>query len=282
MEAISHGSKSGSALLPIIFLFGLGFVMGHRSIAIASDSFNGAPAVSIKDPELWLGETQIIDKDSRAIRRQVSELIEGATDDRERALRIFHFVRDEIVFGWDGAFYAMTASEVLRAGRGFCNTKATLFIAMLRSAGIPARQRFVDLRSDVLYSLADTGGEYVDHSYTEVYLDGHWIGVDSYVIDRPLYLKAIAKLRDSGRRLGYGVHLNGTIDWDGINDSFVQFVDDGTVDKLTVREHGVFADVNDFYASVNDTWNRRTRLRAVAMRIFLPIATRNVERLRSG
>ncbi len=281
MEKFNLGFWPGSAPLLVILLLGLGFVMDNPN-AVHADDFGGAPAVSFEDTEPWLGETRMIDKDSAAVRQKVSELIEGAVDDRERALRIFHFVRDEIAFGWEGAFYAMTATEVLRAERGFCNTKATLFIAMLRAAGIPARQRFVDLRADVLYGLVDTGGPYVDHSYTEVYLDGRWIGVDSYVIDQPLYVKAISRLRDSGRQLGFGVHLNGTIDWDGFSDSFVQFVDDDSVDQLTIRDHGVFADVNDFYASVDDTWNRRAGLRAVAMRFFLPMATRNVERLRSG
>ena len=41
----------------------------------------------------------------------------------------------------------MRASEVLRAKVGYCNTKATLFIALLRAAGVPARQHFVDLRN---------------------------------------------------------------------------------------------------------------------------------------
>lgn len=38
---------------------------------------------------------------------------------------------------------ALTASEVLKQGQGFCNPKATLLVALMRAAGIPARMHMV-------------------------------------------------------------------------------------------------------------------------------------------
>ena len=56
----------------------------------------------------------------------------------ERVRAIYNFVRDEVLFGYnvdDG----IPASRVLADGFGQCNTKGTLFMALLRSCGIPCR-----------------------------------------------------------------------------------------------------------------------------------------------
>jgi transglutaminase-like putative cysteine protease len=44
----------------------------------------------------------------------------------------------------------LPASAVIRAGVGFCNPKSTLFVALLRGAGIPARQHMVSINMNVL------------------------------------------------------------------------------------------------------------------------------------
>ena len=87
-------------------------------------------------------------------------------------------------FGFTPHFYAMSAAEVLSAGVGYSNTKATLFIALLRAAGIEARQQFVDVNAAVLRGMFDLRTPFIDHSYTEVLLDGAWVPTDSYVVDR--------------------------------------------------------------------------------------------------
>lgn len=73
-----------------------------------------------------------------------------ADSDRATAVNIHNFDRDQVRFGWRGDLYAMSASEVLRAGVGYCNTKSTLFVALLRGAGIPARQHFVRINAEML------------------------------------------------------------------------------------------------------------------------------------
>ncbi|MBI1238148.1 MAG: hypothetical protein GC199_02275 [Alphaproteobacteria bacterium] len=208
--------------------------------------------------------TAMIDADHPAIVAAAREAVGEAREAREKAVRIHDFVRDRIRFGWDHRFYAMTASEVLKAGVGFCNTKSTLFTAMLRAAGIPARQHFADIDVALLAGLVDPRTPYVDHSYTEVYLDGRWLKVDSYIVDRPLAEAARARLAREGKALGYGVHANGTSDWDGTRDSFAQFVPG----IATTRDYGVFADVAAFYAAPGPRWNRRTLM----LRLFFPAA----------
>ncbi len=144
----------------------------------------------------------LIDDTHVAITEQVAQLVQDRHTPRERAVAIHDFVRDEVRFGFTPHFYAMSAADVLAAGVGFSNTKSTLFIAMLRAAGIEARQQFVDLDATLLRGLLDLRTPLVDHSYTEVKLDGAWVATDSYVVDMPLFRAAQAALRVEGRRLG--------------------------------------------------------------------------------
>jgi len=197
----------------------------------------------------FLEVTRYIDYENPAIRETVEELTKGSSNDIEKAVRIHDFVRDEIGFGWAAEFYDQKASEVLRSGIGFCNTKGTLFVAMLRAAGIPARQHFVNINATIISDFISPGTSYVDHSYTEVFLADRWIAVDSYIVDLPLFIAAKSKLENEGRILGYGIHAQGSPYWDGRTDSYSQYFEDGDFKSLTTTDHGVFSDVGTFYKS---------------------------------
>lgn len=205
------------------------------------------------------------DKDA-AFTELVARLVHGRHTPRERAMAIHDYVRDEVRFGFTPQFYAMSAADVLTAGIGYCNTKATLFIALLRAAGIEARQQFVDLDAALLRGLLDLRTPFVDHSYTEVLLEGAWVPTDSYIVDKLLFRAAQATLRVEGQRFGYGVRVDGRSEWDGRAPSFAQFVPD---DPGCSRHHwGVFPDVTAFYESTSSCWNRRDEV----MRVVFPLA----------
>ena len=57
---------------------------------------------------------------------------------RERISAIYHFVRDEVLFGYHRDD-AIPADEVLKDRYGQCNTKTILFMALLGGAGIACR-----------------------------------------------------------------------------------------------------------------------------------------------
>eukprot|EP00878_Enallax_costatus_P012082 GHUV01012614.1.p1 GENE.GHUV01012614.1~~GHUV01012614.1.p1 ORF type:complete len:213 (+),score=35.98 GHUV01012614.1:559-1197(+) len=118
----------------------------------------------------------------------------------------------------------LPASMVLQHGRGFCNPKSTLFVAMQRAAGIPARQHMVSINMNVLYGLGPPTGVYGDHALSEVYLNNRWLLVDSYTVDTQLYSVAKQAINQKGLAMGYGVHKGGSICWDGKSNSFVQYV----------------------------------------------------------
>jgi transglutaminase-like putative cysteine protease len=189
-------------------------------------------------------------------------------------------VRDRIAFGIAPAFYAMKASEVLDAGVGYCNTKSTLFCALLRARGIAARIRMFDLSAAVLTGLFNPGSERVDHAVTEVWLRGRWLGVDSYVVDPPLERAARARLAREGKLAGYGIHRSGSTVWDGQSATRIQCVESAAPAGWIGQEHGVFDDVNDFYARVPSAHNRLNVLYALFIRFGASRINQGIDEIR--
>ncbi len=239
------------------------------------------PSYAQNDQQRYLQSTTFINTGHPSIVKKTASLTATAATDREKAVRIHNFVRDNITFGWHGKFYKQKASEVLRAGIGFCNTKGTLFVTMLRAAGIPARQRFVNINTRIVRDFISPGTSYVDHSYTEVFLDERWIAVDSYIVDTALFEAARAKLVAENRLLGYGIHRNGTVNWDGKSDAFSQFLNDGSVADLTTSDYGVYPDIIAFYADGKGI-NKLNAMTSVFIRLAVGGANRKIAGVRAS
>lgn len=231
-------------------------------------------------PDRWLHATDYIDKTHHKIAETAARLTQNCDSDLKRAAAIFQFVRDEIKFGFSRGFWDNRASEVLASGVGYCNTKSTLFIALLRASGIPARQTFVDLHASVLGGIIDPGTPYVDHSYVEVFLNGAWVATDAYIVDTALFGPAQAKARDEALPMGYGVHSAGSSSWDGREPSFAQFnlFDPG---PISTRHWGLYQDVGDFYKHAKRPWNRLNPILRASFGAFASSANRRADRLRN-
>lgn len=80
----------------------------------------------------------MLDYSNPAIQELIQKKKWKKLDEFERIKGIYNFVRDDILFGYneDDAF---CASKVLFDGYGQCNTKGTLFMALLRACQIPCR-----------------------------------------------------------------------------------------------------------------------------------------------
>jgi transglutaminase-like putative cysteine protease len=228
-----------------------------------------------------LKPTRYLDFEHKDVRAAIVEACVGAEADKQKALGIFRFVRDRVRFGWADRFYDMRASEVLHAGIGYCNTKSTLFCAMLRGAGIPARQHFVDISARILDGLLDPRTPFVDHSFVEVVLEGRTHRVDAYIVDRALFEPARARLVSEGRSLGYGVHRDGVCEWDAETDAFSQFVRYGDDPAPSTRDYGVYADVGDFYRR-GSRWNRLNIALKLGIPFFIPGPNARAQALRGA
>jgi len=129
----------------------------------------------------YLRFTSFIDCDEAAVRKKARELTADVEQAREKAIRIFYFVRDEIrynAFSPRSTDALYRASHTLASGEGYCVQKAILLVALARAAGIPARLRFADIRGHL------TPPEFVEkrgsnlfsyHGLTDLYIEGRWV-----------------------------------------------------------------------------------------------------------
>lgn len=230
----------------------------------------------------YLGSTPLIQTEHPRIVQLAQDITRAAPSRVAAAVLIHDWVRDEIAFGIPGGFYDTSATETLDAKVGYCNTKVTLFQALLRASSIPARIRMMDLSAQVLRGLLDPGTAYVDHAIAEVFLEGCWIKVDSYVTDRPLVAVARKKLLLSNEMAGFGIHINGKSHWSGSVDNFIQCLNDGSIQNYVLKDHGVFEDVADFYQQSPQPRNRKTLLNSLALRLGSSFVNRQIQNVREG
>jgi hypothetical protein len=148
----------------------------------------------------------------------------------ERIRSIYNFIRDEIRFGYN-VDDSIPASKVLKDGYGQCNTKGTLFMALLRAVGIPCRVHGFTIRKE-LQKGAMTGFVYkqapknIFHSWVEVYLEGTWYELEAFIIDRDYLGKLQQKNSNcTGAFCRYGVGVedfrNPVIDFNR-NNTYIQ------------------------------------------------------------
>jgi hypothetical protein len=162
---------------------------------------------------------------------------------------VYDFVRDEIAFGYNRTD-AIPASEVLSDGYGQCNTKSTLLMALLRAVGVPTRLHGATIHKRLQQGVV-TGLKYwlaptdIFHSWTEVLLDGRWVGLEGVILDRAYLSGLKAHLgQEEGPLVGYAVGTANLakpdIEWRG---------ETTTVQMLGVnRDLGLYATPDAFYA----------------------------------
>ena len=127
-----------------------------------------------------LAATALIDSDHPAVVAFARQHAQGA-DDRERAVSIFHAVRDGMrydAYRIDLSPQGIKASTVLANGYGWCVPKAALMAAACRAAGIPARVGYADVRNHLSTERMRQTMQtdmFVWHGYTDVWLDGQWV-----------------------------------------------------------------------------------------------------------
>jgi hypothetical protein len=180
---------------------------------------------------------------ARELEALAARLTAGAADERERAVRLHDFVRDRIPFGFAPRLHAATAEETLVEGVAHPIAKTTLFVALLRAAGLRAFSHAVTIDRELLRGVLPHRAYRLlpwelPHAYTEAEVGGRWLRLDSYAVDRPLWRVAVAQLAREDAVLGYGVHRGGTCRWTGADDAFAQLV---TPDMI-VEDHGPCGD----------------------------------------
>jgi transglutaminase-like putative cysteine protease len=180
----------------------------------------------------YLSATPFIDSDNPEIVAFAHDALGHAATIKEKALALYGAVRDQIQYDPYIDFFdpaEFRASEVLRAGRGFCVGKSALLAAAARAAGIPARPGYADVRNHLTSKRLkeQVGDIFIWHSYTELEIDGQWVKCT------PAFDKVLCE------RAGIA-----PLDFDGVNDSlFHPFDQVGRRHMEYLKDRGAFADV---------------------------------------
>lgn len=136
----------------------------------------------------YLQETKMLNYSDKQIQQLISEKSWKILEEFERIKAIYNFVRDEILFGYN-VDDNIPASRVLTDGYGQCNTKGTLFMALLRACNIPCRIHGFTI-DKVLQKGAMTGIVYknapqnIFHSWVEVYFENKWFELEAFILDK--------------------------------------------------------------------------------------------------
>ena len=163
----------------------------------------------------YLKPTRLCDCDNVRVREKAKDIVNGAETPKEAALKIFYFVRDEILFGLD--YPDAKASHTLRKQIGQCFTKSNLQIALLRAVGIPARCHYAHIASSELVKditprfMRSRMPRAMGHPWCECYLSEKWIACEA-LRDKALFEGRLKK------GLIPKEQIPPTIDWDGETD----------------------------------------------------------------
>lgn len=180
--------------------------------------------------EKLLQETKMLDYHSLSVQALIQQRKWRELDEFHKIKEIYNFVRDEIKFGYN-VDDSIPASQVLKDGYGQCNTKGTLFMALLRSVGIPCRIHGFTIDKK-LQKGAMTGFVYssapqnIFHSWVEVFYQSRWYELEAFILDTE-YLTKLQNINSAciGAFCGYGVAVsdfkNPVIDWNA-NNTYIQ------------------------------------------------------------
>jgi transglutaminase-like putative cysteine protease len=130
---------------------------------------------------LYLSPAEFIDSDHPDIRAKAAETAASVADPAERARLLYGAVRDGIRYDpyidyTDPESYR--ASSVLAQGHAYCVGKASLYVALCRASGIPARLGLADVKNHLatprLLELVGTD-VFAYHGYVEIMPDRQWV-----------------------------------------------------------------------------------------------------------
>lgn len=203
------------------------------------------PAQEENDPAVWLGSSPLLDLDDPKLRLRTRALTQLCKSERERALAVYRFVK-RIPFARPFKMRLHTAREVLQQGRADGTDKATLFVAMLRLAEIPARLRYLTLRSETMRGLVDGPDPMLP--VVEVFRERHWVGTDTFIYDAEYVAAARTRLRAFGWERGFGVAAEGDLLWDGTGHAYLGGMPPAQ-DPMVVHDHGLYCDALEFVSS---------------------------------
>ncbi len=187
-----------------------------------------------------LATTWFIDHDHPTVQAYAADAVGAAVDPTERAIALFHRVRDDIRYDPYGISYdpdAFRASTIATSTRNWCVPKSVLLVAAARHLGIPARLGFADVRNHLTSEklTAQMGTDlFAWHGYAELQLP------DRAAADAPRWFKLSSAFNlELCERFGVGL-----LEFDGTDDALMHPFDRaGNRHMEYVAQRGSFDDL---------------------------------------
>jgi len=231
-------------------------------------------------PHDWLGNTPLLDLDDPKLRLKARSLVQLCRTDRDKALAIYRFVK-QLPYTKRVKLKYPTARDVLNARGGDGDDKVTLLIALMRSVGIPARVRYMEMRGEMLRGLIP-GTTPAARPLAEFWL-GRWVRTDTYIFDAQYVDAARQHLKANGWTCGWGIHIDAQLLWDGKNDAFLGGVPTER-DPMLTRLLCVVSDPLQLVSASSRAEGLRYRrsLRALQWNALAPTMIRAIHELRAS
>ena len=242
---------------------------------LESHGFDRQPVVD--GPDCWLGSTELLDLDDPKLRLRAHALTQLCRTDREKALAVYGFVK-RIPFAKPFKMRLRTARQVIEAGCGDANDKATVLIALMRAAAIPARLRYIEVRGEILRGLTSNVVS-AGRPVAEIWLNDCWMRTDTYIFDAVYMSAARQRLKDHGWDWGYGIHRNGDAIWGAAGDAFLGGVATEK-DAMVMSDLGLYSDPLGLVSSQAWRASHRPMARALHWNMLAPTMDRVVRELR--
>ena len=227
----------------------------------------------------YLKETKMLNYSDKSIQKLINDKGFNKLEPYECIRAIYNYVRDEIKFGYN-VDDTITASKVLKDGYGQCNTKGTLFMALLRSCNISCRIHGFTIDKK-LQKGAMTGFIYkkapnnILHSWVEVFLDDNWYELEGFILDS-LYLSNLKKMIPSNTKcyFGYGIAVK------DINNLQINFCKNNTYiqSEGITNDLGIFDSPDDLLKSYSQNLSKFKKL--IYMTIGRHLMNKNVNKIR--
>jgi len=148
---------------------------GVVRLQVASASPERTTAVQqVRPPasgENYLSSSALVQADDPQIQAIAAEVVAGESSAWGVAKKLERWVHDNLTEKNLSVALA-SAKETLQTRQGDCSEHATLLVALLRAAGIPARAA-----EGLIY--ANSIGGFGYHMWTEVFIDGKWYDLDA-------------------------------------------------------------------------------------------------------
>jgi Transglutaminase-like superfamily len=141
-----------------------------------------------KSGEVNLRPTYQCESNAPEIIAMANELGAFQKSDREYAEVCFNFLKKKVDFSFSAPVRG--ALKTLQTGHGICFDKVSLFIALCRAGGIPARYKMYNeaftqpiyenfaSANPIMKAWYDSTGYFVAHTMAEAFIDGKWLPAD--------------------------------------------------------------------------------------------------------